>query len=217
MTSEHIRVLVADDHPVVRKGLVSILTHGHGMEVVGEAADGAEAVEQARELRPDVILMDLMMPHKNGLEAIAEIKQDNPQARIMVLTSFGEEDRVSDAIRAGALGFLIKDSSTDDLFHAIREVYSDNLSLPPEIAQRLMQDLKEPRRDQSPETLLTNREGDVLQAVARGLSNREIAEQLTINAATVRSHVSNLLEKLRLSNRTQLALYAIDSGLAERD
>jgi len=164
--SDLIRVLVADDHPVVRQGLVSIITPGHGMEVVGEAADGAEAVAQARALQPDVIQMDLLMPCKTGLEAITEIKEDNPQTRILVLTSFGEEDRVSDAIRAGALGFLIKDSSTDDLFHAIREVYADNLSLPPEIARRLMQNLQQPKHEQSPVEVLTKREIDVLQAVA---------------------------------------------------
>jgi len=164
--SDLIRVLVADDHPVVRQGLVSIITPGHGMEVVGEAADGAEAVAQARALQPDVIQMDLLMPCKTGLEAITEIKEDDPQTQILVLTSFGEEDRVSDAIRAGALGFLIKDSSTDDLFHAIREVYADNLSLPPEIARRLMQNLQQPKHEQSLVEVLTKREIDVLQAVA---------------------------------------------------
>ena len=215
--SDLIRVLVADDHPVVRQGLVSIITPGHGMEVVGEAADGAEAVAQARALQPDVIQMDLLMPCKTGLEAITEIKEDNPQTRILVLTSFGEEDRVSDAIRAGALGFLIKDSSTDDLFHAIREVYADNLSLPPEIARRLMQNLQQPKHEQSPVDVLTKREIDVLQAVARGLANREIAEELAVNEATVRSHVSNLLDKLGLSNRTQTALYAIDAGLVDHE
>jgi NarL family two-component system response regulator LiaR len=168
-------------------------------------------------LQPDVILMDLLMPCKTGLEAITEIKEDNPQTRILVLTSFGEEDRVSDAIRAGALGFLIKDSSTEDLFHAIREVYADNLSLPPEIARRLMQNLQQPKHEQSPVDVLTKREVDVLQAVARGLANREIAEKLAINEATVRSHVSNLLDKLGLSNRTQAALYAIDAGLVDHD
>ena len=215
--SDLIRVLVADDHPVVRQGLVSIITPGHGMEVVGEAADGAEAVAQARALQPDVIQMDLLMPCKTGLEAITEIKEDNPQTRILVLTSFGEEDRVSDAIRAGALGFLIKDSSTDDLFHAIREVYADNLSLPPEIARRLMQNLQQPKHEQSPVDVLTKREIDALQAVARGLANREIAEELAINEATVRSHVNNLLDKLGLSNRRQAALYAIDAGLVDHE
>ena len=215
--SDLIRVLVADDHPVVRQGLVSIITPGHGMEVVGEAADGAEAVAQATALQPDVIQMDLLMPCKTGLEAITEIKEDNPQTRILVLTSFGEEDRVSDAIRAGALGFLIKDSSTDDLFHAIQEVYADNLSLPPEIARRLMQNLQQPKHEQSPVDVLTKREIDVLQAVARGLANREIAEELALNEATVRSHVSNLSDKLGLSNRTQAALYAIDAGLVDHE
>ena len=131
----------------MRRGLVSIITPGHEMNVVGEAADGVEAVAQARALQPDLILMDLLMPSKSGVEAITEIIQHNSQSWVLLLTSFGEEDRVSDAIRAGALGFLIKESSTDDLFHAIRGVYADNLSLPPKIAQRLMQDLQQPRRE----------------------------------------------------------------------
>jgi len=212
-----IRILIADDHMVVRRGLCSLLIPRNGMEVIGEAADGVEAVELARSLQPDVILMDMVMPHLDGPEAVVEIKKENPEARILILTSFGEDARVSAAIRAGALGYLLKDSSPDELFHAIREVAQGNLSLPPQVAMKLMQDLQKPKRDRlPPETALTQRELDVLRGIAQGLSNQDIAGQLMISQATVRSHVSSLLSKLGLTNRTQAALYAVEAGLLER-
>ena len=212
-----LRILIADDHMVVRRGLCSLLIPRNGMEVIGEAADGVEAVELARSLQPDVILMDMVMPHLDGPEAVVEIKKENPEARILILTSFGEDARVSAAIRAGALGYLLKDSSPDELFHAIREVAQGNLSLPPQVAMKLMQDLQKPKRDRlAPETALTQRELDVLRGIAPGLSNQDIAGQLMISQATVRSHVSSLLSKLGLTNRTQAALYAVEAGLLER-
>jgi NarL family two-component system response regulator LiaR len=212
-----LRILIADDHMVVRRGLCSLLIPRNGMEVIGEAADGVEAVELARSLQPDVILMDMVMPHLDGPEAVVEIKKENPEARILILTSFGEDARVSAAIRAGALGYLLKDSSPDELFHAIREVAQGNLSLPPQVAMKLMQDLQKPKRDRlAPETALTQRELDVLRGIAQGLSNQDIAGQLMISQATVRSHVSSLLSKLGLTNRTQAALYAVEAGLLER-
>ena len=213
---ELIRVLVVDDHTVVRQGLCSVITPRNGMEVVGEAANGDEAVEKAQELRPDVIVMDLLMPGKSGLEALTEIKRDNPEARILVLTSFGEEDRVSAAISGGALGYLLKDSSTDELFHAIREVFSANLSLPPEIAQKLMQTMRRPKPGPLPNVNFTKRETEVLKGISQGLTNQEIAVRLVISETTVRSHVSNILDKLGVTNRTQAALYALDAGLVER-
>ncbi len=214
---ELIRVLVVDDHTVVRQGLCSVITPRNGMEVVGEAANGHEAVEKARELRPDVILMDLLMPGKSGLEAITEIKRDNSEARILVLTSFGEEDRVSAAISGGALGYLLKDSSTDELFHAVREVFAANLSLPPEIAQKLIQNMGRLKPGPLPNVTFTKRETEVLRGISQGLTNQEIAVGLVISEATVRSHVSNILDKLGMTNRTQAALYAIDAGLVGRD
>lgn len=211
--SDLIRILVADDHLVVRRGLCSLLIPRNGMEVVGEAADGVEAVAIAMELRPDVILMDMVMPNKDGLTAIKEIIQQNPEARILVLTSFGEEARISDAIKAGALGYLLKDSSPDQLFQAVRNVAEGNLSLPHNLALKLMQELQRPPQLEPPEDILTERELDVLKGIARGLSNQEIAGELSIGVTTVRTHVSSLFSKLGLANRTQAALYAVEHGL----
>jgi NarL family two-component system response regulator LiaR len=211
-----IRVLVVDDHTVLRKGLCSLLTPKYGIEVVGEACDGVEAVEQARALKPDVILMDLMMPRKTGLDAILEIRRENPVARILVLTSFGEDSKVSAAIKAGAMGFLLKDSSLDELVHAIRTVHMGNLQLPQDLARKALAELYGLEESPAPVDQLTRRELDVLRCIARGMSNEEIAQDLSITVWTVSSHVHNLLEKLNLSNRTQAALYAIEIGLVSR-
>jgi len=213
--SDLIRILVADDHIVVRRGLSSLLIPRNGMQVVGEAADGVEAVALAQELQPDVILMDMAMPHKDGVTAITEIKQHNPAARILVLTSFGEEGQVSRAIKAGALGYLLKDSSPDQLFEAIRNVAGGNLSLPANLALKLVQEMQRPSPAEAPEAVLTERELDVLKGIARGLSNQEIARELAISVTTVRTHVSSLFTKLKLANRTQAALYAVEHGLTE--
>ena len=207
--SDLIRILIADDHFVVRQGLAALLLPRNGMEVVGEAATGREAVDLARTLQPDVILMDMIMPEMDGPEAIALIKQENPKARILVLTSFGEGKQVSAAVQAGALGYLLKDSSPDDLLHAIRSVYRGNLVMPQELAVKLMQpQAAPPAIDQ-----LTEREIDVLRLLAQGLSNQEIAQNLHISTTTVRSHVSNIMMKLGVSNRTQAALVARDRQL----
>lgn len=213
--SDLVRILLADDHLIVRRGLRSLLIPRNGMKVVGEAADGAEAVSLALELQPDVILMDMVMPNMDGVTAIKEIRQHQPKARILVLTSFGEEQRVSEAIQAGALGYLLKDSSPDHLFQAIRNVAGGNLSLSHDLALKLMQDLQRPPQADPSETVLTERERDVLKGIARGLSNQEIAGELSIGVTTVRSHVSSLFSKLGLTNRTQAALYAIEHRLTE--
>jgi NarL family two-component system response regulator LiaR len=215
--NELIRVLVVDDHLVVRRGLSTLLVPRNGMKVVGEAANGREAVELARSLRPDVIVMDMVMPGQDGLEAIKEIKQLDPEIRILVLTSFGEEARISAAVKAGALGYLLKDSSPDELFHAIRSVSQGNLSVPHNLALKLVEELQRPPEPAPPEQALTERERDVLKGIARGLSNQEIARHLSIGVATVRTHVSSLLSKLGLSNRTQAALYAMEHGLIESE
>ena len=206
--SDLIRVLIADDHFVVRQGLAALFSPRDGMEVVGEAATGREAVDLARALQPDVVLMDMIMPELNGPEAIALIKQENPKARILVLTSFGESKQVSAAVQAGALGYLLKDSSPDDLLHAIRSVHRGNLVLPQDLAVKLMQPQPAASVDQ-----LTERETDVLRLLAQGQSNQEIARNLSISDTTVRSHVSNILMKLGVSNRTQAALVARERQL----
>jgi NarL family two-component system response regulator LiaR len=188
------------------------------MELAGEAADGVEVVEKARLLQPDVVLLDLMMPRQDGLQAIKEIKQDNPEARILILTSFADDDQVFRAIKGGALGYLLKDSSSEMLLQAIRDVYQGKLSLHPVIARKLIQELNQPPAELPPtKKPLTRREMVVLRLVAQGLSNQEIATELSITEGTVRLHVSNILSKLHLANRTQAALYALQEGLADLD
>lgn len=209
-----IRVLIVDDHPVVRRGLRSLIRVKVGLELVGEAADGAQAVEMARALQPDVILIDLVMPRKGGLEAIAEIKAHNPRARILVLTSFADDDQVFPAIKAGALGYLLKDSSPKMLLQAIHAVYRGETSLHPTIARKLIQELHQPPALPPTEAPLTEREVEILRLVAQGLSNHEIAANIAVTEGTVRIHISNILSKLHLANRTQAALYALRTGLA---
>jgi NarL family two-component system response regulator LiaR len=187
------------------------------MELAGEARDGIEAVLKARSLQPDVIVLDLVMPRQDGIEALGQIKRENPDARILVLTSFAEDERVFAAIKAGALGYLLKDSSCQALLQAIGDVNRGESSLHPAIARKLIEELNRPSDLFPAQDLLTEREVDVLGLVAQGLSNQEIAEKLVINERTVRNHVSNILGKLHLANRTQVALYALREGMAELD
>ncbi len=215
--TETIRVLIADDHTVVRGGLIALLEDVDGIEVVAEAADGIEAVMRARATKPDVILMDLMMPRKTGIEAIEEIRKETPSARILVLTSYSDDEKVFAAIKAGALGYLLKETSTQDLLQAIRDVAHGESSLHPAIARKLIRELNRPTTLPASEDPLTEREADVLILVAQGLANQDIADRLIISERTVRTHVSNILSKLHLANRTQAALYALKEGLTSLD
>lgn len=212
--NEMIRILIADDYPLVRDSLRALIETEPGMEVVGEAADGIEAVFKTRSLHPDVILLDLVMPRQDGIEAIGQIKRENPEARILVLTSFAEDDKVFPAIKTGAQGYLLKDSSPQQLLEAIRDVYRGQSSLHPTIARRLINELQRPPDLPPTKEPLSGREMEILRLVARGLTNQEIAEELVISERTVRTHVSHILEKLHLANRTQAALYALREGLA---
>jgi len=211
---ERIRVLIADDHAVVREGLRGFIGSEPGMEVLDEAEDGLEAVKKARSLHPDVILLDLVMPGMDGLQAIREIVRRNPDARILVLTSFVEEHRVVLALQAGALGYLLKDSSPQDLVHAIRCVYQGQSWLHPVAARRVIGQLRDVPDLVSDAEPLTERELDVLRLIARGLSNQQIAQSLFIGEGTVRTHVGSILAKLKVDNRTQAALHALRKGLA---
>ena len=207
-----IRILIADDHAVVREGMKALIAIKPDMQVVGEAVDGVTVVEQARLLQPDVILLDLLMPRQDGLVALRAIKRENPQARILVLTSFGEDEKVWSAINGGALGYLLKESSPQRLIQAIRDVYRRESSLHPKIARKLMGKFKQqPQQTSAP--ALTEREVEVLKLLAEGLSNEQIGKLLKVSKRTVGKHVSNILEKLHLANRTQAALYALRQGL----
>lgn len=212
--TETIRVLIVDDHTVVRDGLNALLSAEPGMEVVGAAADGVEAVKLAHELNPDVVLLDLVMPRMDGVQATIEIKRGNPEARILVLTSFAENHQVFSAIKSGAIGYLMKDTSSEDLIQAIRDTYHNKPALQPEIARKLMRDIQSQAGQESLVGTLTEREIEILQQVALGKTNQEIADELFLSERTVRTHITNILAKLRLSNRTQAALYALREGIA---
>ena len=212
-----IKLLICDDHAVVRRGLRSLVGVKPEMELVGEAVDGEEAVEMAKKLKPDVIIMDLIMPRKDGVTAINEIKKKNHDAKILVLTSFSDDKNVFSAIKAGASGYLLKDSSPEELLQAIRDVHQGKSSLHPVIAQKVIQEMHQPTDLPPTDEPLSEREVEVLRNVAQGMSNQEIAKALDIKEGTVRIHVGNILNKLQLANRTQAALYALREGLAELD
>ncbi|HJZ46462.1 MAG TPA: response regulator transcription factor [Roseiflexaceae bacterium] len=212
-----IRVLVVDDHLVVRAGIRGLLTTELDIEVVGEAANGAEAVARAAELQPDVILMDLVMPQMDGIAAIERIIASQPTARILVLTSFDADDKVFPAIRAGALGYTLKDFGPAELVRAIQRVHRGDSSLHPTIARKVLHELAHPPQRSPTAEPLTKREVEVLRLVARGESNQAIAAELGIGERTVRVHVSNILSKLHLASRTQAALFALQEGIAALD
>jgi two-component system, NarL family, response regulator LiaR len=211
-----IKVLVVDDHPIVRFGLCTQINLDPEMQVVGEAEDGLEAVHLARDLQADVILMDVVMPNMNGIDATAEIYRENPQARILILTSFAEEENIYACIRAGASGFIYKDKYPDEMLQAIRDVYHGVPRVNASITRRLLQDVHD-QSQQSQAANLTRRELEILQLIARGIPYKEIARQTSTREATIRTHVSNILKKLNLSNRSQLVLYAIHQRIILSD
>jgi DNA-binding NarL/FixJ family response regulator len=208
-----IRILIVDDHVVVRQGLAAMLTPRHGVEVVGEAANGREAVHLEKELNPDVIIMDLAMPEMGGLEATTIIKAQNPDARILVLTSYTEDDQVAAIMAAGADGYLLKESGADELLQAIRSIHSGHMIVSPKVLQAMSRTSKPGSSEQDSLFDLTTRELEVLQGIGEGQTNREIALGLGISATTVRSHVSSILTKLDVTNRTQAALIARENKL----
>jgi len=214
-----IRVLLVDDHAVVRKGLRALFEREPGIEVVGEAENGEQAVQAVERLRPDVILMDLEMPGIGGVEATRQISERHPSSKIVVLTSHAAEEDVFPALRAGALGYLLKHSAPDDVVRAIRQAHGGETVLHPAIARMVLQELNRPPQPRQPLTSdpLSGREIEVLRLLARGMSNQEIADALVVGEATVRSHVSAILRKLQLASRTQAALYALREGLASLD
>jgi NarL family two-component system response regulator LiaR len=215
MSSEPIRIVLIDDHAVVRKGLRAFLDTYPEIEVVGEAGGGSEGVALVARVLPDVALMDLVMPEMDGIEATRQIKQVSPSTQVIVLTSYGEDERIFPAIKAGALSYLLKDVGPDDLVRAIKAARRGEATLHPSVAARLMQELSGARS--SPLDLLTEREREVLACIARGMSNAEIAEHLIIGERTVKTHVSNILSKLHLQDRTQAALLALRERLVSLD
>lgn len=216
MTADSIRVLIADDHPIVREGLSVVINSQPDMRLVGQAADGKQAILLFKELKPDVIVMDLKMPGMNGLSAIGEIKKLDQKTPVLVLTSFTDDDMVIAAIQSGANGVMLKDMPPEQLLAAIREVARGQNTLHPMVAQKLMLRIQRSAAPDFSEKSLTHREIDVLKCLAEGQSNREIAMKLSISTRTVTTHVRNILDKLELDNRTQAALYAVEHGIVKQ-
>ena len=200
-----IRVLIADDHAVVREGLAAMIARRSDMQVVAEAADGAQAVELSRAYRPDVVLMDLRMPNLSGVDAIAQIRAERPEARVIVLTTYDGDEDIYRALRAGAMAYLLKDTPRDDLLDTIRAVHAGQKRIPPEVAAKLAERLVAPE--------LTERELDVLKLIVAGKSNKEIGAALTISEGTVKVHVASILGKLGVSDRTQAVTAALQRGI----
>ncbi|HEY3020960.1 MAG TPA: response regulator transcription factor [Solirubrobacteraceae bacterium] len=211
--AEPIRVLLVDDHEVVREGLRSFLSLQDGLEVAGEAADGEQAVREAERLRPDVILMDLVMPRLDGVGAMRELRRRLPASRVIVLTSFADDERLLPAIQAGAAGYLLKNVAPQELARAVRAAHAGEALLDTAVAARLVEAIATPPGEDAPPERLTPREREVLALLARGLSNKRIARELGVAEKTVKTHVSHLLAKLGVADRTEAAVYAVRAGL----
>ncbi|MGB7540074.1 MAG: response regulator transcription factor [Anaerolineales bacterium] len=223
--TEKIRILLVDDHAVVRQGLRTFIELQDDLEVVGEGCNGGEAVDLAARYQPDVILLDLVMPGMDGVEAIGKILACSPFSRVIILTSFGGDDKIFPAIRAGAQGYLLKDIQPGELIQAVRGMHQGKTPLHPDVAKRLVSAVAgnasamQAPAISLPEDLrgLTEREREVLGLIARGLNNREIAEKMVVSEATVKTHVSNLLDKLGLQDRTRAAIWALKHGIGSED
>jgi two-component system, NarL family, response regulator LiaR len=216
-TPSRIRVLLVDDHTVVRRGLRLVFELEDDLEVVGEAADGREALDRVAELRPDVVVMDLLMPVMNGVEATRAIRARHPEVEVVALTSVLEDRMVVDAVEAGAAGYLLKETRPDELFEAVRAAARGEVRLDPRAQARLMRELRRPTASEPARELLTEREIEVLQLLAHGATNKAIAQSLGVGEATVKSHVSSVLGKLGLKSRTQAALHALREGWVARE
>ena len=210
---KRIRTLVVDDQTVVREGLAAILANYQDIEVIGQAGDGIQAMEIIRKEKPDVVLLDMVMPNQDGLTTIPKIREVAPNTRILVVTAFAENDLVYQAIKAGALGYILKDATRDQLLQAIRDVDQGRASLQPSIAVKLIQEINHPTELLYTADPLTRRELETIRLIARGLSNQEIADKLVVNERTIAKYVSSILDKLQLANRTQAALYALREGI----
>lgn len=208
-----IRVLVVDDHNVVREGLRAVLESREDIEVIGEAGDGDQAIIQARVLQPDVILMDLEMPRKNGISATYEIMAEQPQARILVLSSFSDESKVAELVQAGAKGYLLKDADAHELVNAIRQVNAGQMPLSPLVARRLIDSMTQSPPEPRLVEILTKRELMILPMVVHGMSNKDIGDRLGITLRTVGTHVSHMMQKAEVDNRVQLSMLAVRQGL----
>ena len=215
--SDNIHLLIVDDHKMVREGLRAFLAPIPGFEIIGEAGDGVEAVEMAQRLQPDVVLLDLLMPNLDGTQATREIIKNNPFAKIIIISSFVEESQVIDVIKAGASGYLIKDSPPQEIETAIRTVFKGETAFPARIAGIMAKELKRPEKSPEKSVSLAEREIAILKLIAQGKSNQEIANQLFLSVWTVRTYVTAILDKLKLKNRTQASLYALREGLVKLD
>lgn len=211
---EPIHILIVDDQDMIRQALSAMLESKEGLVVIGEAADGDEAVVQAQRLKPDVILMDIKMPKKNGVTAIREIMESMPDSRILVLSSFSDDGQIVESMRAGAMGYILKDARIEELISAIYQVHAGETPLNPMVARRLVKTLAQPRTEPLLEMMLTERELDIVRLVAKGMSNSAVASELGIAPRTVGTHVSHIMAKAEVENRTQLALLAVRQGLA---